>query len=274
MVTAPFGLRLRLHLRLILARHRRAVIATLLALCVASALSALRPSSPVPATAPVPVSRRDLPAGHRLTAADLITVAWARAALPAGILAQPAGRVLAAPLRRGEPVTDVRVMTAGGRVASAERSGEIPPSRVVVAVRLSDPASCLLTAPGDHVQVISGPPLDPVSGAAIGAGSGGRSEGGSGAAAARVVVRDALVLEVPSSGGQARAAAPSQRGSLLGALAPSGANSLDRVPEPGAAGSLPEGVLALAVLPDDALHLAAVTGVRSLSVARAIARPG
>jgi hypothetical protein len=93
--------------------------------------------------------------------------------------------------------------------------------------------------------------------------------GGEAATPARVLVTDALVLTTPGGGdgegGGGSAAVPTDGGGLLGALGPDpGTGSIDR---PGG-GVLPGGVLALGVREDDALRLAAVGGVRALSVAR------
>jgi pilus assembly protein CpaB len=257
-----------LHLRITGARHRRVIIAVLAALAVASALSALRPAAR--STVRVPVAARDLPAGHRLVLSDLSPVSWLEEMAPAGIVLRPQGRVLSGPLRRGEPVTDVRLRPAttgeaaglAGRGATG-RGGKGATGRVAVTVRLTDPAAAVLAAPGDHVQLIAGPSSAPGPQGLIPSG-------------AQVVVRDALVLEVAAASGGGSPAitegspAPDPRhpvtgdNGLLDIVGPSPL----RDDEARGAHGLPVGVLAVAVRPADALGLAAASGTRSLTVAR------
>lgn len=236
---------LQVRWRIALARHRRFVVAALAGLAVAAGLQALRP--PAPPTARVLVTTRDLPAGHRLTPADLVARPWAPASVPAGLLARPQGRILASPLRRGEPVTDVRV--------AADQAPRVPVGWTAVTVRLADPAAALLVVPGDRVQVVAGPPLDPLVGVAPGDGA---------PPPASVVAPEALVLAVPGRDPDARAAWSATSGSgLLDTLG-------DEAPERDHARDvgLPAGVLALGVPAGDALDLAAVSGVRALTVTR------
>jgi pilus assembly protein CpaB len=254
----------RLRLRLVLARHRRAVVAGLLAIAVATGLQSLRPGGPPTAT--VLVAACDLPAGHRLTTGDLVIREWPGHVVPAGVLGRPQGRVLAAPVRRGEPVTDVRV--THGRAAPA---GRLPAGWVTTAVRLSDPASTLLVAPGDRVEVIAGG-----VGAELGApapGLGGRGRSG----APRVLVADAVVLATPAAT-TARATDPSgdSSGGLLGAFS----DSSSRASAAGASadspgeGQLPAGVLELGVPSDGAVELAAAAGVGYVTIARHVPASG
>ena len=259
----PLGLRLRLGL----ARHRPAVVAALLALAVATGLQTLRPP-PAP-TAQVLVAAHDLSAGHRLTARDLATRAWPLGAVPTGVVPRPIGRLLAAPLRRGEPVTDVRVTPNSPASLAGNHSpgGRLPPDWVAMTVRLSEPAAAILVAPGDRVKVLVGAATDPLSGAGA---SGGE------AASARVVVDDALVLTTPSpatsaggttSGAASAGAAGSAAegaGGLLGTLS-------DRRPITSGSGDdsgLPAGVLTLGLSTASAVDLAAASGVRFLTVVR------
>ncbi|HYZ07140.1 MAG TPA: SAF domain-containing protein [Pseudonocardiaceae bacterium] len=60
------------------------------------------------------------------------------------------GRLLAAPLRRGEPITDVRLTGA-----ALTRSIAADPGAVSVPVRLSDPDVATLLHPGATVDVVS-----------------------------------------------------------------------------------------------------------------------
>lgn len=250
------GALLRLRLRIALARYRRGIVAGLLAVAVVAGLQALRPAAP--ATTPVLVVTRDLPAGHRLGAGDLAVLSWPGAAVPAGLVARPQGRVLAAPLRRGEPVTDVRVVR--GRPAATG----LPSGWVATTVRLTDPAAAFLVSPGDRVEVIAGGGTDPLG--AAGPGSGG------GAPAGQVLVDDAVVLTTPPAdrtatdpSGAGGESADGSSGGLLGAVR-AGPGS----PPPGAERDLPAGVLVLGVPDDGAVALAAAGGVRYLTIARQI----
>ncbi|GAB3299509.1 hypothetical protein GCM10027451_00950 [Geodermatophilus aquaeductus] len=161
--------------------------ATLLRRCLAAALAvgalvlALRPP-PAPATPPPPgtpvvTAAADLTAGTVLTPDLLRTVELPPAAVPAGAAADPAsleGRVLAAPLRAGEPVTDVRLLGPG-------LTALLPPGQVAAPVRLADLAVAGLAAAGDRVDVLATAP---------------------GAARAEVVASAALVLAaLPDDGG-------------------------------------------------------------------------
>lgn len=161
-------------LRLAVSRHRALLAAGLAAGAVASALGVLAPASPAGVT--VLTAARDLAAGTALSETDLRAVAMPRALVPAGALVavrQTAGRVLAAPVRRGEALTDVRL--AGSDLLEA-RSGLL-----AVPVRIADAASAALVTAGDRVDVLA-------------AQASGRDS-----PAARVVVADAEVLAVPSA---------------------------------------------------------------------------
>ncbi len=116
----------------------------------------------------------DLPAGTVLTDASLGLTELPTA--PAGSAADPAdlaGRVLAAPVRAGEPVTDVRLVGPG-------LTALLPAGQVAAPVRLADLAVAGLAAPGDRVDVLATVP---------------------GSARAEVVARGALVLAAPDDGG-------------------------------------------------------------------------
>jgi Flp pilus assembly protein CpaB len=136
---------------------------------------------PVPSAAPpvldttrAVVAATDLPAGRVLTAADLEPVERPAATVPDGASAEePAltGQVLAAPVRRGEVVTDVRVVGPG-------LWAQVPPGQVAAPVRLADLAVATLLRAGDRVDVL--------------ASTDGTDDGG-----AVVVAADALVLSAP-----------------------------------------------------------------------------
>ena len=136
-----------------------------------------------PETVPLTVAARDLTAGTTLGSEDLTTVRVHAAILPAGALADPAGDVLASPLRRGEAITDRRVVGPGLRLAA--------PGLVALPVRLPDPAMAGLLEPGDRIDLFA---VDP----------GGDTGGADGA---EPVASDVLVLAVPAPDGAASGAA-------------------------------------------------------------------
>lgn len=129
------------------ARHRALLAAGLAAASVAAGLSAAVPTPPP--TVAVLSAARDLAAGTVLTPEDLGTAELPTALVPAGALldvASVAGRLVAGPIRRGEPLTDVRLLGAG----------LLPPgSDVAVPVRLAEPATAALVRAGDTVDVLS-----------------------------------------------------------------------------------------------------------------------
>jgi Flp pilus assembly protein CpaB len=262
--------RTRLRVRLLLARYRRLVVAGLVALAATAAIDAVRPAAP--AGPSVLVAAHDLPAGHRLAPADLVARPWGPGTPPDGLVPEPSGRTLAAPVRRGEPLTDARVSAPGAvpwapslPASRPGRSAPAPAGSVVVSVRLGDPASALVAEPGGRVDVVAGGPVDPVAGRPAGA--------------ATVVARDALVLAVPAGDGPspAETAAPRSGGTgLLGALTAENGQLPDRSSPDGSAGGVrpPAGVVLVAVPPADALRLASISGVRTLSLARHAALGG
>jgi Flp pilus assembly protein CpaB len=156
-------------------RHRALLAAGLAAGAVASALGVLAPAPQAGVT--VLTAAQDLAAGTALSVADVRSVDLPRGLVPAGALVTAAdvvGRVLAAPVRRGEALTDVRL--AGAGLLSPGATGLL-----AVPVRIADAASAALVTAGDRVDVL-----------AAAASAGGRS-------AARVVAADAEVLAVPTA---------------------------------------------------------------------------
>jgi Flp pilus assembly protein CpaB len=158
-----------------LARRRRLIAALLAGAAVVSGLTALRP--PAAVTVRVWSAARDLPGGAALTSTDVTVERLPVADVPAGALAAArpiAGRMLAAPVRRGEPLTDVRLLSTSLLAALGT------PGLVAVPVRVADgPATSALVQPGDRVDVIAA--ADPSAGAAT----------------TRTVARGLRVLAVP-----------------------------------------------------------------------------
>lgn len=160
---------LRLRLRDRLTSVRRAVLRrrrTLAVLCTVAAVAAgLRAAAPPAApTVEVLVAASDLPAGARLASGDLGTIALAPDAVPDGALRETddaAGSILAAPVRAGEPVTDVRLVGPG--------LTEGAPGTVALPVRLSDAAQAGLLEVGDAIDLLA---TDPESRSTITVASG------------------------------------------------------------------------------------------------------
>jgi pilus assembly protein CpaB len=146
-------------------------------LLVALALGlALRPAAPgaPPAerTVPVLVAAADLTAGTVLDPADLSPTDLPERLAPDGVggaASALAGRVLAGPVRRGEVLTDVRLVGPGFWA-------QVPPGQVAAPVRLADLAVATLLQAGDRVDVLAG---------------------AAGTGAAEVVAAGALVLSAP-----------------------------------------------------------------------------
>ena len=155
-----------------LIRHRALLAAGLAAAAVAAGLGVVAPHAEAGVT--VLTAARDLPAGTALVAGDVRRTELPRGVVPDGeVTGDVVGRVLAAPVRRGEPLTDVRL--AGAGLLGAGRG------LVAVPVRIADAASASLVTAGDRVDVL-------VAAAVAG-----------GPATAQVVASDAEVLAVPTA---------------------------------------------------------------------------
>lgn len=135
-------------------RRRRPIAVLLAAGAVAATLHTLAP--PPPASTGMRVAARDLPAGHLLTDGDLVDARVPPGVVPEGAVGDPEGRVLAAPLRAGEAVTDVRLV--GPDLASAQPAGT-----VALPVRLSDAGQAALLTVGDRITLVA---TDPQAGTA------------------------------------------------------------------------------------------------------------
>jgi pilus assembly protein CpaB len=159
-------------LRRLARRHRGALSAALAAAAMLAALAALRPSPPP--TVAVLVAAHRLPAGRVLAARDVAIARWPPSVVPDGALrpgARVVGRALAGPMRRGEPLTDVRLAGVG-------LLGADPLTDAVAApVRIADPGAVALVREGDRIDVLATPP--------------------DGAGPAVVVADDVLVLATP-----------------------------------------------------------------------------
>lgn len=128
---------------------RRIAAASLVGLAAVLALTSGTGSRDVP----VVVAARDLTPGTELDAAEVVLHAMPAQAVPDGAARATTavlGRTVAAPVRRGEPLTDVRLAgTALTRAVSAD------PAAVSVPLRLPDPGVAALLHPGAVVDVVS-----------------------------------------------------------------------------------------------------------------------
>ena len=126
--------------------------ATAGALVVLAGVAALRPD-PADGRTDVVVFAHDLAPGVELVAADVRIESRSTTTIPDGSQADPAtvvGSTLAGPVRRGEVLTDVRLLSP--RLAEATAG----PDARVVPLRLSDAALLDLIRPGDVVDVLAG----------------------------------------------------------------------------------------------------------------------
>lgn len=176
--------RLLARVRRRLLAHRRLLAGLLTAVAVAAGLHTLAPTAP--ATVAMTVAAHDLAAGDTVSADDLATTDVPPGVVPDGAVARAAGAVLAAPVRRGEPITDARLV--GPSLTTAH------PGLVALPVRMPDGAMAGLLDAGDRIDLFAVAPAgDPSVGAV--AGTAGDSVGDY-AGAARVA-SGALVLAVP-----------------------------------------------------------------------------
>ena len=125
--------------------HRRALAALTAAVMVLAGLTVLAP--PQAASVAVLVAATDLGAGHRLTAGDLEVARYPPELVPTGVTSTPEtllGRVLIGPSPRGTPLGAQSVVDAS----------RLPRGRMLVPVRVDDPAVMSLLHAGDLITVI------------------------------------------------------------------------------------------------------------------------
>ncbi len=117
-------------------------------------LVGLQAASPAPSpTRPVLTAARDLPAGVTVGAEDLTRTAFLPGSVPTGALTaaeDAVGRTTTGPVRAGEPLTDVRLVS--GTLLDGY------PGRVAVPVRVADPGAVGLLRVGDRVDVVAADP--------------------------------------------------------------------------------------------------------------------
>lgn len=194
-------------LRRLAAEPRRFAAVVCVGLAVLCGLQVLQPRPP--ATRSVWVSARDLAGGAPLTPFDVRPERLPLPAVPHGALASTVrivGRLVAAPMRAGEPLTDVRLLEP------SLLAGLRQPGLVAVPIRLADgAAAAALTRAGDLVDVLGT--------------SGDDSATGAGPPSTRVIAAGLTVLAVPArdaasddgAGLVVVAATPAQAARLAGA---------------------------------------------------------
>jgi pilus assembly protein CpaB len=131
-----------------LGRNRRLAIALLLCLAAAVAVHQLTPAPADSVTALA--AARDLPAGASLTASDIAERQVPPGVMAAGSLrvhADAEGKQLAAPLRKGQLLTDAQLLGPGLLAGT-------PPGSAAVPLRMADPSSIQLVSPGQLVNVV------------------------------------------------------------------------------------------------------------------------
>lgn len=141
-----------------LARSRVLLASGLAAGAVATGLTTL---APTPETTPVVAAARDVRGGEVLTSDDLVLVDVPTALAPEGALTDPAGAVgrsPAGPVRKGEQLTDVRLLGAGLLPAGPE---------VAAPLRVAERATAALVRAGDVVDVLAAAPEGGVTAAVV-----------------------------------------------------------------------------------------------------------
>lgn len=154
-------------------RHRRPLAALFAGIAVLLALGALRAEPP---GRTVVVAARDLASGTVLAAGDVRRARLPDQAAPdhsSGRTDDVVGRTVAGPMRRGEIITDRRVVRA-------DRMSGFAAGTVLATVRLADADALTNLRVGDRVDVVA---VDP-----------------DGASEAEVVARGAEIVTLPSAG--------------------------------------------------------------------------
>jgi Flp pilus assembly protein CpaB len=121
-----------------------------LLLCAAAAIT-VHQLTPAPVhTVTALAAARDLPAGSAMGASDLAYVQVPPDMMAAGFLdeeSELAGKQLAAPLRKGQLLTDAQLLGPGLLAGT-------PPGSAAVPLRMADPSSIQLVSPGQLVNVV------------------------------------------------------------------------------------------------------------------------
>lgn len=137
--------------RMLLARHRPLLAGGAAAVAVLAALPVLAPGAGP--TVAVLTAAQDLRWGVALSGDDVVLARMPADAVPDGALTsadEVRGRLLTSPVRRGEPITDVRVVGPSLLTSSAATAG-----LVVVGVRIADAGLTALLQAGSVVDVLA-----------------------------------------------------------------------------------------------------------------------
>lgn len=178
-------------------RHRRSLAGTSVAVAVLAMGLAMREPA---VSEPVLVAATDLPIGHRLVESDLAVAHVPHAGQPPGTTRDPSpllGRVLAAPVSRGEAFSATRLI--------GPRAWATPPGTTPLPVRFADAGAARLLWAGQRIDVLAAAAAD-VDGL------------GFPPAAARVVAGQVLVLSVITDGGSVDEATAWSTGSATAPL--------------------------------------------------------
>ncbi|WP_409484874.1 SAF domain-containing protein [Arsenicicoccus dermatophilus] len=173
-------------------RLGRRVLGALLAAAAVALTVRLAFPPPAPVGVLVPTAARDLPAGHRLTAADLTVRRWPGPDAPSrpASVASLAGRPLVVAVRAGDPLPAAAVV--GPALVDGLADG-----RVALSIPDVPPLVAQAASAGDRVQLWAGERLvswdavvlargedagggGPVPAPALGPGSGSTGDGGTG----------------------------------------------------------------------------------------------
>jgi len=176
--------------------HRRLLAGGVAAAAMALGIEAASPAPPP--RVEVTVAAHDLGGGTVIAADDVTTASFAPGSVPTGVLGDDLeGRVLAGPVRAGEPIADRRVLGPG----LLDGFGA---DLVAAPVRIADAGAVGYVRPGDRVDILA-TTVD-------------------GLAPAQVLAPDVPVLSLTAAGGAAAdgalilvAVAPEQAGDLAAA---------------------------------------------------------
>ncbi len=133
--------------RMLVVRRTAAVLLVLLA----GALAVRAPTSHAAERTRILVASHDLAAGKVLTGEDVVPREVPTDLVPDGALRDPSavqGRALGSTSRRGEPLTDVRLVGHGTTPAADDAHAAVP-------VRLADPAVADFLRPGQRVDLVA-----------------------------------------------------------------------------------------------------------------------
>lgn len=136
----------------LVAAHRWSLTAGFAGLAAWCGLQALTPG-PGP-TVQVLIASRDLSWGSAIGRDDLAVAAFPAARVPSGALRDPVaavGRRPTSAVRRGEPITDVRLL------GTADPDGGPTDDSVAAPVRIADAAAARMLRPGMVVDVLAAP---------------------------------------------------------------------------------------------------------------------